>query len=114
MAHELTTAEYEKNKSEVWKTTGWLTLITIIEVSFALYWYYNISGSAPKMILDTFLIFMSLLKAYYIVAIFMHLKYETKVLQMTVLLPLLLTIWGIIAFLLEGKSIHHLRHLFSI
>ncbi len=114
MAHEMTNEEYNSQVSAVWKATGWLTLITIIEVVVALYWYYNVSHSSPKMLLNLFLITMSVLKAYFIIGEFMHLKYETKVLQLSILLPLLLFVWGIIVFLLEGKSIDHLRHLFSI
>ncbi len=114
MAHELSQEEYQSQVAGVWRATGWLTLITVVEVAFALYWYYNIGNSQPKMILNIFLIAMSILKAYFIVAEFMHLRYETKALQLSVLVPLLLFVWGIIAFLLEGDSIRHLRHLFSI
>jgi len=50
------------------------------------------------------MIAMSLYKAYFIVNEFMHMKYEVKGLAMSVLLPTLLLVWAIIAFLQEGNS----------
>lgn len=114
MGHDLTEEEYKSQVAAVWKATLWLSIITIVEVAFALYWYYNIGDSAPKMLLNGFLIIASLLKAFFIVAEFMHLKYEVRALTLSILVPLVLFIWGIIAFLLEGRSIRHLRELFDI
>jgi len=44
-----------------------------------------------------------LLKAGYIVAIFMHLADEFKGFMITVLVPLFLFVWFIIAFLFDGN-----------
>jgi hypothetical protein len=43
-------------------------------------------------------------KAFYIVGYFMHLKHEIRNLIMTVVVPLFLFIWFIIAFLADGDS----------
>jgi cytochrome c oxidase subunit IV len=58
----------------------------------------------PRIILNLFFIIMSLIKAFYIVAVFMHMKYERKAMQLTVLLPTLFLVWAIIAFLWEGGA----------
>jgi cytochrome c oxidase subunit IV len=50
------------------------------------------------------MISLSLYKAYFIVYEFMHMRYEVKGLAMSVLLPMLLLVWGIIAFFQEGDS----------
>ena len=47
---------------------------------------------------------MAAYKAYFIVGDFMHMKFEAKGLALTVLLPLLLLVWALIAFLQEAGS----------
>lgn len=47
---------------------------------------------------------LSLYKAYFIVYEFMHLRYEVKGLALTIILPTMLLIWGLIAFLWEGNT----------
>ena len=49
-------------------------------------------------------------KAFYIVAYFMHLKHELKNMIMTIVVPLLLFVWFITAFLYEGNSYRNLRN----
>lgn len=50
------------------------------------------------------MIALSLYKAYFIVYEFMHLRYEVKGMALTILLPTMLLIWGLIAFLWEGDT----------
>jgi len=50
------------------------------------------------------MIALSLYKAYFIVYEFMHLRYEVKSMALTILLPTMLLIWGLIAFLWEGDT----------
>jgi hypothetical protein len=52
-------------------------------------------------------------KAFYIVAYFMHLKHEIKNFIMTVIVPLALFIWFIIAFLSDGNSFRNLRNTYD-
>lgn len=47
---------------------------------------------------------MSVYKAYFIIYEFMHLTYEVQGMRMSILLPTLLLVWGIIAFFQEGGS----------
>lgn len=49
-------------------------------------------------------------KAFYIVGYFMHLKHELRNLIMTIVVPLILFVWFIIAFLYEGNSYHNLKN----
>ena len=53
---------------------------------------------------------LTLLKAYYIVSVFMHLGDEVRNMIMTVTVPLVLFIWFIIAFLFDGNSWKNLRN----
>ena len=49
-------------------------------------------------------VLLTLVKAYYIVAEFMHLGHEVKVLIWTIMIPMLFVVWLIIALLMEGKA----------
>lgn len=96
---------YESSKSIATKTISILAAITIFEVLFALLGKgylvegFHISG----WITGSMMIILSIVKAYLIVYEFMHMKYEVPGLVRTVLLPTLLLVWAIIAFLAEGK-----------
>jgi cytochrome c oxidase subunit IV len=50
------------------------------------------------------IVILTLAKAYYIVSIFMHLGDEIRNLIMTVVVPLMLFVWFIGAFLWDGNS----------
>ena len=101
MAHDYTGA-----KKIALKTIIILAVVTVIEVLVALTGKgYTIEGlHAPKLIMNTVMIGMSLYKAYLIVFEFMHMKYEAKGLMLSVMLPICLLIWAIIAFLYEGDA----------
>jgi cytochrome c oxidase subunit IV len=97
---------YEKSKSIVLKTILILGVITLFEVFMALLGKgYVISGiSFPLWLMAILMIGMSLVKAYFIVYEFMHMKYEVPGLMKSVLLPTLLLVWAIIAFFYEGND----------
>ncbi len=84
----------------IWRTFWILLIVTIVEVACALIY----PASAPRMILNVFFIAMSLLKAIYIVGVFMHLKFEAKFLIMLVLLPTILLLYAVAIMLTEGNS----------
>ncbi len=52
---------------------------------------------------------MTLVKAFYIVSEFMHLKYEVKILIWSILLPMIFVVFAIFAFLYEGGAILSVR-----
>lgn len=98
--------DYETSKKVAVRIISILAAITVGEVLFALLGKgYLIEGvHIPHMIMGLVMITMSVVKAYLIVYEFMHMKYEVPTLVKTVLLPTLLLVWGIVAFLWEGSD----------
>ena len=108
MGHHLTTEKDDINVA----VKGFIVLliVTFIEVGIALFGNGHIieGFTLPKLFLMIpLMIAFSLYKAYYIVSIFMHLGHETKGMAASVVLPMLLFIWAITAFLWEGSSWNH-------
>ena len=116
MAHSFDIESYNKQVSSVWRATLALGIITVMEVAAALLWIWVLypEGGGPRMLLNVFFIMASLLKAYFIVGEFMHIKYEKRALVLTVLLPTILLIWFIIAFLWDGAEWLNLRNLWGL
>ena len=97
---------YEESKKLVTKTILILGAITISEVIFALIGKgHLIEGvSFPGWIVGGVMIVMSIVKAYLIIYEFMHMGHEVRGLRATVLLPMCLLIWAVIAFFNEGAA----------
>lgn len=111
---DLSDAEYKSQVRAVWRATAILSVVTIVEVGFALWWHGNMPPESSKLIINFLMIIMSLLKAYFIVAEFMHVKYETRALAITILAPTMFLIWFIIAFLWEGGAWLNLRQIWGV
>jgi len=101
----------EEGKKVLIKGLIILAIVTLLEVGLALLGKgYLIPGfHLPKSVMYFGMIIGSLYKAYFIVFEFMHMKYEVKGLSMSVLLPTLLLVWAMIAFLAEGNYWNHSR-----
>jgi cytochrome c oxidase subunit IV len=99
------------NNKVIWKTLGILSVITIIELIVGMFIAPGMIEKTPslKIWFNIFYLVMTLTKAYYIVAEFMHLGHEVKNLIMTIAFPMFLFVWFIIAFLWEGASYKNLR-----
>lgn len=97
---------YEEGKKQAYRGFVLLGIITIVEVLIALVGNGHIieGFTVTKWIMYPIMIAFSLYKAYFIVNEFMHMRYETKGLAMTVVLPMGLLFWAIFAFLHEGNS----------
>ena len=97
---------YSESKAIVLKTILILAVITIIEVFIALLGkgYIISSIHLPTALVGLLMIVLSALKAYLIIYEFMHMKYELKSLRLSVLLPTILLVWGVIAFLWDGTT----------
>lgn len=97
---------YEESKKLVFKGMILLGVVTVVEVLIALLGNgHLIDGfTLPKWLMYPVMIGLSLYKAYFIVYEFMHMKYEVRGLALSVLLPTLLLVWGVIAFFQEGSS----------
>ncbi len=91
---------------KIWKTALLLAVVTAIEFLLA---FTMERGS----LLFAVFIGLTLVKAFYIVADFMHLKYETKVLVWSIVLPIMFVIWLIVALLAEGDAIFKIRSLWG-
>ncbi|MFM1827893.1 MAG: cytochrome C oxidase subunit IV family protein [Bacteroidota bacterium] len=96
---DIQSAESKKQVSKIWKVTGLLAIVTIIEVALGL---YGTNAGMPKGLVNIFFLVLTIYKAAYIVRVFMHLGDEKKSFLITVLIPLTLFIWFIIAFLYDG------------
>ncbi len=103
--HDVNSAESKAQVKKIWKVFWILLVITVAEVLMGMY----LSHSMPKGVVITLFLGLTLLKAGYIVAIFMHLGDELKSMITTVLVPLVLFVWFIIAFLADGGFWLHMN-----
>lgn len=88
-----------------------LLIVTVLEVGVALVGNGHIGGMIwSKAIMIPLMCILSLYKAYYIVSVFMHLGHETKGMAASIVLPMLLLVWAIIAFLWEGNACRESRN----
>jgi len=109
--HHVSDADFKKN---VRKTTILLSVITIIELAIGLIIYKMHKGEHPSefliMLFKGVVCILTLAKAFYIVSVFMHLGDELRNMIMTIVVPLLLFVWFIGAFLWDGGSYRNLRN----
>ena len=102
------------NTKRIWKTFWILLVLTIAELALGLSHYaFHVEGWL-LMFLKGGMIILSACKAVYIVSIFMHLGDEIRNLKLTLLIPLLLFIWFILAFLWDGVSFKNLRNKYNV
>jgi len=109
--HHHSDAEF---KRRVRRTTILLSVITAIELGIGLTIYTIHKGPDPSHLLvlmfKGMVCILTLAKAYYIVSVFMHLGDEIRNMIMSVVVPLMLFIWFIAAFLWDGNSYNNLRY----
>ena len=101
-------------RKRIRKTTILLSVITIIELSIGLTIYTLHKGPNPSPLLILMfkgtVCILTMAKAYYIVSVFMHLGDEIRNMIMTIVVPLMLFIWFILAFIIDGNSYKNLRN----
>jgi cytochrome c oxidase subunit IV len=97
----------------IWKTFWLLLIITIIELGLGLSLYAFDMGAVVTIFIKGVIVILSLAKAFYIVSIFMHLGDELRNMIMTIVVPLLLFVWFIGAFLWDGDSFRNLRNTYD-
>lgn len=106
--------DHSGGTKKIWRTFWVLSVLTIIELAIGLVIYNMHKGEHPNASLvlafKGLVCILTLAKAYYIVSIFMHLGDEVRNLIMTIVVPLCLFIWFIIAFLWDGNSWLELRN----
>lgn len=87
----------DNTKKRIWQTTLILTLITVTEFVIAGVWKEGGLGAR-----NAIYGILTLFKAYFIVAVFMHLGDEIRKLAMAILLPFLFILWLVIGLVWEG------------
>src|SRR5690606_16032719 len=102
-AHQVVVKPVDKEKvKKIWMVALILAVVTGIEFVFA---FTMDAGTLRTAIF----IGLTIVKAFYIVAEFMHLRHEVKVLVWSILLPMVFVVWLIIALLVEGNAIFGVR-----
>ena len=96
-------ADKEKIK-KLWMTALILLIITIIEFAVAFGIPHEYKDARVWIFIG-----MTIIKAGYIVGEFMHLRYESKVLLWSILIPTVFIIWMLTAFIYEGMAISVVR-----
>ena len=93
----------KKIRKTIWKVTALLTVITAIEVAFGA---MIKQGSEWWTLTKWFFIALTLVKAFYIVMVFMHLGDERKGLRSVILVPyFIFMLYLIFIALWEGLSV---------
>lgn len=95
----------------IWKVFWILLIITLVELGLGISLYlFDLPEGLRMHLIKGVIIILSLAKAYYIVSVFMHLGDEIRNMIMTIVVPLMLFIWFILAFLGDGNSYKNLRN----
>ena len=104
--------EHASGTGRIWKTFWVLSLLTVVELGLGYFLYWKHGQLAYGFTLSTKLLIaaLTLAKAYYIVSIFMHLGDEIRNMIMTIVVPLMLFVWFIAAFLWDGNAWKNLRN----
>jgi cytochrome c oxidase subunit IV len=89
---------HKPNTKIIWRTFWILFWVTALE--------FLVAFTMPAgMLRVAIFVGMTIVKAFYIVGEFMHLKGEVKTLIWSIVIPMIFVVWLIIALLVEGGSI---------
>lgn len=92
----------ESSKKEIWKVFFILSAITLIEFLVALVPAFK--DNIGKTGVVTIFFALTVLKAFYIVGYFMHLKHEKMNMAYSILVPILFIVYLIALLLFEGSN----------
>ncbi len=82
-------------KAQIWKTFWILLAFTLVDIAL----YFIIPAS---MMRNWVFIVLGIVKAFFIVSIFMHMKFERKFLRMMIILPMMFVVYLITLMVIEG------------
>ncbi len=105
----------KKIRRTIWKVTAILTLITFVEVLVGIIWTKTLLGetSWAWFGIKVGYIVLTLVKAGYIVLVFMHLGDERKAMKYVILVPyILFIIYLIFIALYEGTALNEVWDLY--
>lgn len=98
--NKITVQPADKAKiKHILKVALYLAVVTFLEFIIA----FSMEAGTVKTII---FVLMTIVKAYYIVSEFMHLGHEVKGLRWSIIYPMILVLWMLVAFLIEGNYIH--------
>jgi cytochrome c oxidase subunit 4 len=89
---------------EIWRVTWILSILTLVELGLGFWMTTMDFESTERLFIKGVILILMLAKAFYIVGYFMHLKHELRNMIMTVVVPLFLFVWFILAFIIDGDS----------
>jgi cytochrome c oxidase subunit 4 len=104
-SHEPQVTVLPPNKEKIkhlWKVALYMGIITAVEFVIA----FTMTAGHLK---TSIFVLLTIVKAGYIVGEFMHLRYETKLLFWSILVPIVFIVWALVAFLYEGMAIAPVR-----
>jgi cytochrome c oxidase subunit IV len=93
-------------KKQIWKTFWILLALTIVDIGL----YFALLGKHSMMKNWTFIL-LGVIKAYYIVGIFMHMTFEKKWLRYIIILPMSFVIYLITLMIIEGNFTDAIRNI---
>ena len=104
------TAQHEESHGagEVKKVTIILSVLTIVELILG-FWMMDIHNPGMRLAIKGSIVILMMAKAFYIVAYFMHLKFEKLGLIYSIIVPLIFIIFFIVWMLYEGNFWMHIR-----
>jgi cytochrome c oxidase subunit 4 len=85
-------------KAQIWKTFWILLAFTLVDIAL----YFVLS---PSMFRNWVFIILGVVKAFFIVSIFMHMKFERKFLTWMIVLPMILVVYLITLMVTEAKYV---------
>ncbi len=89
-------------RRQIWKVFIILSVITAFEFLIA----FTMHHGTLKIAI---FVGLTIVKAFFIVGEFMHLKHETKSLIWSLLIPIIFVVWLLLALILEGGAIFEAR-----
>ncbi|MFC3812320.1 cytochrome C oxidase subunit IV family protein [Lacihabitans lacunae] len=104
--HTVSNGEKQKPQTKaLWRVFWILLALTAVEFAIA----FGLDTDTFKWTKIIIFIIMTIVKAYFIVGNFMHLRDEVKSLIWTVILPAMFVVWLLVALIVEGGYIGLVR-----
>lgn len=105
--------EPKQDTKHIWRIYWLLLGITIVELALGYLIHAVNFSSMVVLFIKGVIVILSLAKAFYIVSYFMHLGDEIRNMIMTIVVPLLLFVWFIAAFLWDGNAYRTRRNTYD-
>lgn len=104
--HREHTEAPDNMKKQIWKTFWILFGLTVVDIVLY-FWLMNYHSLTKNFLF----IILGIVKAYFIVGIFMHMKFEQKWLRYLIILPVVFIIFFITLMIIEGNYTSFLKSL---